>query len=127
MMRSKNVRKQVMRGHSIVLDGWAGASNPHPNPQHTHKHIQIVIHLFFNFSTQTLPTDGQTDGQMDRQMDGQSPLYSCLSATKKTPRYSCYIFEPTSSNFSAFIDVISGRSCGSSTCSTFSTVVTRIQ
>ena len=25
-------RKQVTRGHNIVVDGWAGAANPHPYP-----------------------------------------------------------------------------------------------
>ena len=25
--------KQVTRGHNIVVDGWAGASNPYPHPK----------------------------------------------------------------------------------------------
>ena len=25
--------KKVTRGYNIVVDGWAGASNPHPNPK----------------------------------------------------------------------------------------------
>ena len=25
--------KQVMRGHNIAADGWAGTSNPQPHPQ----------------------------------------------------------------------------------------------
>ena len=28
----KEKEKQVTRGHNIVADGWAGASNPHPHP-----------------------------------------------------------------------------------------------
>ena len=36
--------QQVTRGHNIVADGWAGASqpHPHPNPPPTHKHTQQV-------------------------------------------------------------------------------------
>ena len=32
--------KQVTRGHNIVADGWAGASNPqpHPKPLSIHNH-----------------------------------------------------------------------------------------
>ena len=33
--------EQVTRGHNIVADGWAGASNPHPHPdppQHSNIH-----------------------------------------------------------------------------------------
>ena len=26
------LKKQVMRGHNIVADRWAGASNPYPHP-----------------------------------------------------------------------------------------------
>ena len=34
--------RQVTRGHNIVADGWARASNPHPhpNPPNTLKHTQ---------------------------------------------------------------------------------------
>ena len=30
-----NKKEQVTRGHNIVADGWAGASNPHPHPTYT--------------------------------------------------------------------------------------------
>ena len=29
---SQAEEKQVTRGHNIVADGWAGATNPHPHP-----------------------------------------------------------------------------------------------
>ena len=40
--------EQVMRGHNIVADGWAGASNPQPHPnttplQHTHTYTNCGI------------------------------------------------------------------------------------
>ena len=31
-LEEKVTYKQVTRGHNIVADGWAGASNPHPHP-----------------------------------------------------------------------------------------------
>ena len=46
--------KQVTRGHNIVADGWAGASNPHPHqkPPPSLKHTQLVIQeLFLTAST----------------------------------------------------------------------------
>ena len=65
-------KKQVTRGHNIVADGWAGASNPHPhpNPSTTLKPTQkvsktLVFPLFDSFTTDG-PTDGPTDGQTDR-------------------------------------------------------------
>ena len=37
--------KQVTRGHNILADGWAGASNPHPYhpPPHAHSHTQTIL------------------------------------------------------------------------------------
>ena len=34
------LNEQVTRGHNIIADGWAGASNPHPHlgPHSTYKH-----------------------------------------------------------------------------------------
>ena len=46
--------QQVTRGHNIVADGWAGASNPHPhpNPPPTLKHTQKVsVFPLFNSMT----------------------------------------------------------------------------
>ena len=66
-------------GHSTVADGWAGVSNPHPHstpPLHTNMHKKYLKRLFFHFSTRS-PRTG-------RLIDGQSPLKTCLSATKKT-------------------------------------------
>ena len=63
-MRKRN--KQVTRGHNIVAEGWAGASNPypHPNPPPTLKHTQKVTKTLvlplFNLMTSDGPTDGQT-------------------------------------------------------------------
>ena len=71
----KNDRKQVMRGHNIVADGWAGASNPHPHPKPhppTHKHT-IKKYLNARFPTFQLDDhDGPMDGPMDGQTDGRT-------------------------------------------------------
>ena len=39
----------VTRGHNIVADGWAGASNPHqhPNPLHTQTYTRIIYNACF--------------------------------------------------------------------------------
>ena len=63
-------RKQPTRGHNIVADGWAGASNsqPHPNPTPNHS-----FH----------PLQPERDGAIDGPTDGQSLLQIRVSATKK--------------------------------------------
>ena len=56
--------QQVMRGHNIISDGWAGASNPHPHPMPPQQHAYPKKQLkrsFFHFSTRGLRTDGRTD------------------------------------------------------------------
>ena len=62
----KQEYKQVMRGHNIVADGWAGASNPihTPNPTLSHANIHKTYQKcsFLNFSTRSPRTDGRTDG-----------------------------------------------------------------
>ena len=62
--------EQVTRGHNIVADGLAGASNPQPNPNphpsHTNLHKKYPKRLFFHFSTRSLPTDRRTDGPTDQ-------------------------------------------------------------
>ena len=69
-------QKQVTRGHNVVTDGWAGASNPHPhlNPPPTRKLTQKVsktlIFLLINLMNMT-----------DQRMDGRTK--SCVSAAKK--------------------------------------------
>ena len=52
--------KQVMRGHNIVADGWAGASNPHPHPNihHTQK---VSKTLFFHFVIPNQRPDRQNE------------------------------------------------------------------
>ena len=78
-------RKQVTRGHNIVADGWAGASNPHPHPnlsptlKHTQKVSKTLVFPLFNSMTMT---DRRTDQRTDGRTDGQSLLWSCVSATK---------------------------------------------
>ena len=51
----EEIEEQVTRGHNIVADGWAGASNPHPHPNphptHTNIHKKYLKRLFFHFST----------------------------------------------------------------------------
>ena len=62
-------RKQVTRGHNIVADGWAGASNPHFDPTHpptAHKHQKRSLSYF---STRA---HGRMDQWMDQQMDKAS-------------------------------------------------------
>ena len=69
--------QQVTRGHNIVADGWAGASNPQPHPNHTpnpsrthlqtNKQYQLQNHkyAFFAFLTRAwqLERDQRTNGR----------------------------------------------------------------
>ena len=76
----------MTRGHNIVADGWAGASNPHPHPKpHSiHKHTQKVSKtLDFPLFNSITMKDGPPDVPTDRQTGGQSLFKSCVSATKK--------------------------------------------
>ena len=55
--------KQGERGHNIVADGWAGASNPHLDPTHpptTLKHLKRPLSYFLTRA------HGRTDGRTDR-------------------------------------------------------------
>ena len=74
--------EQVTRGHNIVADGWAGASNPHPLPMpHTHTQKKHLKRSFSHFSTRVHgPTDRRTDGRTDGRT---KPLIELLFATKK--------------------------------------------
>ena len=66
-----------MRGHNTVMDGWAGAANPHlystprpipfPTQTYTQKASKILLSPLFNSHSQT---DQWTDGWMDRRTDG---------------------------------------------------------
>ena len=66
--KRKKESEQVTRGHNIVADGWAGASNPHPNLKPTHKHTSI---LKARFSAFQLNHHGPTDQRTNRPMDQQ--------------------------------------------------------
>ena len=65
--RKFGYKEQVTRGHNIVADGWAGASNPHPTqlpPQHSTKYsIQNAHFPTFRLVVTDGRTDGPTDGQ----------------------------------------------------------------
>ena len=73
--KEKNMRK-VTRGHNIVADRWAGASNPHPHPNlpPTLKHTQKVFQNARFPTFRLVLTDGPTDGWTDGPLDGQSHL-----------------------------------------------------
>ena len=60
--------KQVTRGHNIVADGWAGASNPNPHHKSpTHMHKKHLKRSFPHFSTRAYgPTDRPTNGRTDK-------------------------------------------------------------
>ena len=73
-------KKQVVRGHNIVTDGWAGAHNPKPDPNPTSNHsCQTLTHphtynnnysiINARFSRFQLERDGQTDGPTDASTD----------------------------------------------------------
>ena len=64
VMQKPLVIQQVTRGHNIVADGWAGASNPHPHPTptpHLNLHKKYLKCSFFHFPTQLPQTEGPTD------------------------------------------------------------------
>ena len=65
-------KEQVTRGHNIVADGWAGASNPHlqPNPSPTLKHTKNIENA--RFPTFQLDDLRRTDGPMDQRTDGRT-------------------------------------------------------
>ena len=57
--------KQVTRGHNIVADGWARASNPIKPPSTPQTPLHTYIHpksSFIHFFTQS-PTDQRKDGR----------------------------------------------------------------
>ena len=68
------MQKQVTRGHNIVADGWAEASNPHPhlNPPPTLKHTQKVSKTLVFPLFNSMTTDRQTDGPTDQRTDGRT-------------------------------------------------------
>ena len=59
----------MTRGHNIVADGWAGASNSHPHltpipHTQTQKASKTLVFSLIDSLTQTDgPTDGPTDGR----------------------------------------------------------------
>ena len=78
---SKRAIKQVTRGHNIVADGWAGASNPHPYPipLPTLTHTKSIKNARFPTFQLDDPgrTDGRTDGPTDRRTDKASYRVAC--------------------------------------------------
>ena len=68
-----------MRGHNIV-DGWAGAANPHPHPTPLPRYSRYLPQIH----TQKPKTPlSDFSPPMDRRTNEQSLLWSCISATKK--------------------------------------------
>ena len=57
--------EQVTRGHNIVADEWAGASNPHlyPNLHPTHKHSQEMSKMLIFPLLNSGITDRRTNGR----------------------------------------------------------------
>ena len=73
-------KEQVSRGHNIIADGWAGASNPHQNPiphPPTHKHTQKVSKTLVFPLFNSMTPDRRMDGPMDRQTDKASYRVAC--------------------------------------------------
>ena len=74
--------EQVTRGHDIIEEGWAGASNPHPHPNpltpHTNIHKKYLKHSFFHFLSGSPRTDGLTDGPTDGWTEKASYRVACL-------------------------------------------------
>ena len=82
------VTEQVMHGHNVVADWWAGAANPHPHPtppqppfQHRHVHKKLLKHLFLTLARG--PTDRRINRLTDQWTDKQSLSWICVSGTKK--------------------------------------------
>ena len=113
----KWINKQVTRGHNIVADGWAGASNPQPNPNHTpnppptHLHTNntncsILNTRFFAFSTRAwqLKFDGRTNGPTDQRTD--KAFYRVAWAATKNRELWIKIFMKTRSRIFVFFFMI---------------------
>ena len=73
-----------MRGHNIVVDGWAGAYNLHPYspPSHARSHTQTIMTTSSKMRVFTLfesiTTDQRNNGPMDQRMDKASYRVACL-------------------------------------------------
>ena len=65
--------KQMTRGHNIVADGWAGASNPHP-------HSKSPTHMHKKDLERSFPTDvhRRTDGPTDQRTDRRTKPFTEL-------------------------------------------------
>ena len=93
----QHLSPQVKRGHNIVTDRWAGACSPHPHPRPQHTHSNTDNHNCYikNARFDTIqPRSSWTDGLTDQQTNGQSLLYSCMSATKKSENRQFSIHAP---------------------------------
>ena len=56
----------VTRGHNIVADGWAGASNPQPTSI-TQTYTKSIKNAHFQLDHHDGPTDRRTDGPTKKQ------------------------------------------------------------
>ena len=69
--------EQVMRGHNIVANRWAGASNPRPHPTPIDQGQKCS---FSHFSTGVGPTDRRTNQRLDKATDWDvSPQLETIS------------------------------------------------
>ena len=65
----------MTRGHNIIADGWAGASNPNPYPKSpTHMQKKVSKQSFPHFST---CVHGRTNRRTNQRMDKASYRVAC--------------------------------------------------
>ena len=83
--------QQVTRGHNIVADGWAGASNPHqhPNLPPTLKFTQKVSKLKRSFPRFSARSPWQTDGWPNGRMNGRKNGQTDRLTDKGSYRVAC--------------------------------------
>ena len=84
---ASHATKQVTRGHNIVAEGWAGASNSHPHP--------MLPHQNGRFSTFRLVGYGRTDGRTEGRT---KPLIELRVRNEKETMNSFKMYIPASSS-----------------------------
>ena len=78
--------RQKTRGHNIVADGWAEASNPQPRnaapftPTHTQDASKTLV---FSLSDSCTPTGRRTDGWTDGRTKPHIELYKKKTDTER--------------------------------------------